>query len=315
MLTFTDEPDGFTGDFLDGEGGAASGVAVELCHDEAMEVEFFVELDGGIDGVAPDHGVANEEDVFGFCFFGDFREFAHEDVVDGESPCGIEDDEIAPDFTGMGDAFLANIDGVGVISGVDRDGDGFAEDLELFGGSGPIDVAGDEQGGCLVLFFEPEGEFCGGGGFTGALQSDEHDFGGCFSHGDGFFVDGPHEVFEFFLTNFDKMLSGCDLVHIAFGVFCGDANFLADGAFFDAVQESLDDVIIDVGFEQTCANGAQRLIDVGLVEFSDSAHALRDVAKSFGDRFKHNITLYNDWRVMRVGDEGLVWPSKMRAQY
>ena len=84
---------------------------------------------------------------------------------------------------------------------------------------------------------------------------------------------------------------------------------------FDAVQESLDDVIIDVGFEQTCANGAQRLIDVGLVEFSDSAHALRDVAKSFGDRFKHNITLYNDWRVMRVGDEGLVWPSKMRAQY
>ena len=61
FFSHTHEFDGLTGNHSNGEGGPASGVAVDLGQNDAGQREFFAEGFGGVDRVLTDHGVDHEK--------------------------------------------------------------------------------------------------------------------------------------------------------------------------------------------------------------------------------------------------------------
>ena len=89
-----------------------------------------------------------------------------------EAAGGVYDEGVAAHDDGFAAGFLGEADdevGVGglafLIAFVEADFDGFGDDFELLAGGGTIDVDRDEHG-TVATFFEPGGEFAGGGGFA-----------------------------------------------------------------------------------------------------------------------------------------------------
>ena len=64
-------------------------------------------------------------------------------------------------------------------------------------------------------------------------------------------------------------------------------DFLADGLLGDALDERVDDVEVDVGFEQGLADLAQAFADVGLGEPAAAAQLLERVAEALLNAFEH----------------------------
>ena len=63
VLAGADELDRHAGDGLDRQRRAAAGVAVELGHDHAVELQGLVERLGAVDGVLAGHGIDDQVDL------------------------------------------------------------------------------------------------------------------------------------------------------------------------------------------------------------------------------------------------------------
>src|SRR5262249_6316779 len=99
LLADAGEEDGAAGDGLEGDGGAAARVAVELREDDAGELKLLVEDLGRVDGVLTGHRVDDEDGVGGADGGGDLGDLLHHLGVDVEAAGGVEEDEV-----GAGDA-------------------------------------------------------------------------------------------------------------------------------------------------------------------------------------------------------------------
>jgi hypothetical protein len=77
---------GLPGDRLDRQRGAAARVAVELGHDDAVEVDGLGELLGHVDGVLAGHRVDDEQDRVRLDRATDVDELLHEHLVDVQAP-------------------------------------------------------------------------------------------------------------------------------------------------------------------------------------------------------------------------------------
>src|SRR5262249_28511395 len=75
---------------------------------------------------------------------------------------------------------------------------------------------------------------------------------------------------------------------------------LADRLLFDARQEALDDVELDVGLEQRQAHVAQRLLDVLLGQLSDAREPVFRGTKAFAEGFEHGSLGWPRRCVLRV---------------
>ena len=150
------EGDGPADDLLDREGGAATGVAVELGEDHAVEGEGLVERLGDVDGVLAGHRVDDEERVVGLDGLGDLADLLHQLGVDGEAAGGVDDDDVAALVARFLDAAPGDGDGVGGLA-EHRHADLLAEDAELLDGGGALEVGADQQR-VAALLLEPAGE-------------------------------------------------------------------------------------------------------------------------------------------------------------
>src|SRR5262249_19163550 len=157
-----DELDGNLGDFLDGEGGAAAGVAVELGQDDAVEVQRVVERLGAVDGVLAGHGVADQVHLVGPDQPVDLPQLVHRHLGDVQPAGGVEDDGVQELGLGVGDGVAADVHRGGVGLAVDGDVDLAADDLELVHGRGPLEVGGDQEGLAAALL-EGQGQLAAGG--------------------------------------------------------------------------------------------------------------------------------------------------------
>src|SRR5699024_9186723 len=88
-------------DRLDGEAGAAAGVAVKFGEDDARDVQPLVEGFGDVHGVLPGHRVDSEQDLIGGNFAPDIFKLGHEGVVDVQAACRVDDDGIVAHRTGV----------------------------------------------------------------------------------------------------------------------------------------------------------------------------------------------------------------------
>ena len=140
----------------------------------------------------------------------DLFELGHEEVVDREAACGVDDDDVVSVGLGLGDCALGDVGRVATGLGIDGDVEPLAEDLKLLDGGGTVDVCGDEEGLLLVVAFDEACELAGGGGFAGALKANHHDDGGseaALDEGEAG-VDGAHEGLEFVVADLDEDIAG-----------------------------------------------------------------------------------------------------------
>jgi hypothetical protein len=107
----------------------------------------------------------------------DLFEFLHEVVFVVEAAGGVADEELSTEAFGFFVAVEADGGGVAVLRAFDEgDLEALGPDLELLNGSGAEGVGGGEDD-AVALVVKEVGEFGGGSGFAGAVDSDhEKDF-------------------------------------------------------------------------------------------------------------------------------------------
>ena len=110
VLAGADELDRHAGDLLDGEGRAAAGVAVELRHDDAVELELLVEDLGAVDGVLAGHAVDDQVHLLRRDLAVDALELAHQLVVDVQPAGRVEDHDVGVVLLGFADGRVGDGD-------------------------------------------------------------------------------------------------------------------------------------------------------------------------------------------------------------
>ena len=281
LFADADELDGLAGDVANGEGGAAAGVAVHLGEHHAGERELLVELVGGADGVLSGHGVGDEEDLLRVEDLLQRLHFVHQLLVDVQTAGSVNDEYVAAVADGVAAGFFHQaLDGGGVglayFSFVEMRLDGVGDDLELLARGGTIDVNRNQHGAMSALL-EPVREFSRGGGLTGALQTRHENDGrrlrGELELGGVFAEDGD----EFVANDLDDLLGGRERGH----------DFLAEGLLADVLDEFLDNVEVNVGFEQGHADFFERVADVLFGQGALSAKVLEGTLELICKILKH----------------------------
>ena len=146
LLAHRDELDGLAGHGTHGQGAAATGVAVELGHDHAVEVGALGELGHHVHDVLAGHGVDHHEHLVGLDGSLDVDGLLHHELVDLEAPSRVDDDHVAQVVNGVADRLARDGHGVLAVAAIDWHADLGAERGELVGGGGTVRVAGGELG-------------------------------------------------------------------------------------------------------------------------------------------------------------------------
>ena len=281
LLAGADELDRLAGDGLDRQGRAASGVAVELGEHHAVDVQPLVEGAGRVHRVLAGHGVHHQQDLVRLDLGLDGLQLVHEGLIHVQAAGCVEEDHVVAVLDGVLDALLGNLHGVDLAHLEDRDVQLAAHDLELFDGSGPVDVAGHEQRPLALLLFEQAGELGAVGGLAGALQADEHhDRRGAGRHLDALVV-AAHELGELLVDDLDDHLGGVQAFE----------HVVADAALGHALDKFLDDLVADVRLQQRQADLAHGLLDVGLGQAALAAQTLEYVIQLVAQAFKCHVGL------------------------
>src|SRR5579885_749585 len=136
----------------------------------------------------------------------------------------------------------------------------------------------------LALLTQIIGELGNCRGFTGALQANEHDDGGRRASvvEPGFAVDAAQHFDEFFMNDFDDLLSGREAFQ-----YLG-----ANGAFLDASNKLLDHLEADIGLQERLTHLAHGLVYVTFGESSFAAQALKHRIQPGGETFEHESDLH-----------------------
>ncbi len=273
LLARADEPDRGAGDFLDTERRPAARVGVELAEDDAVDRELLVEGLGAGDGVLPRHRINDKEDLVRLERGVHAVQFAHQLVVDVQTPGGVEDEDVDVFLTRGLERVLADLHrhahglavrvalvglGVEVNRRTARHAIGLlGDDLKLLDSRGALEVGGAEHD-APALFLEEGRQFAAGGRFARALQPAHHDDGGAGRDLEDARVLrlAAQECHELLVDDADHLLPGLEaLGHLA-----------PDGLLHHPVTERLDDVVLHVGFEQRGLDLGHRLADVGLTD-------------------------------------------------
>ena len=144
------------------------------------------------------------------------------------------------------------------------DVDIFGNHLQLIARGGTIDVDGNEQRP-MTAFLKPLRQFSGGCCLTGALKSDQHEDGRRLRREIDPDVLAAKHFDQFVANDLYDLLSGTQALH----------HLLADGFGFDRVGELLDDLEVDVGFEQRHADFFQRFVQVSFGKLALAAQILK----------------------------------------
>ena len=115
-----------------------------------------------------------------------------------------------------------------------------AHHFQLIDGSGAVHIAGTQQWPLVFPLFVIARQFCGVGGFTGALQAHKHHHsGGIVGHMDAA-LGAAHQSGQLVIDDLDDLLSRGQAFQ----------NFHAHRFFGDAGDKVLDHLEVHIGFQQ-----------------------------------------------------------------
>ena len=187
--------------------------------------------------------------------------------VDAETSGGVDDEDVAAEVGGVAFGFAGEAEDLGRAGGgsrfklafVEVDAGGFGDDGELLAGGGAVDVDGDKHRAVAALF-EPLGELGGGGRLSASLQPGHEDDTGRLRGGLELGNVLAEEGDELVVDDFDDLLGRAE----------GGGDLGAERLDADVGDEIVDDVEVDVGFDEGEADLAH---GVGDVFFGDGALA------------------------------------------
>ena len=210
------------------------------------------------------------------------RGFAHHLFVEGGAARGIEQhDVVAAELAGLQRALR---DLHRLLSRDDRqrlDGQVAAEHSELFLRSRAIDVERRHQNFFLVALGQPARQFCGGGGFAGALQTDHHDRDRRRRVEINLLAVGAKGCDQFVVDDLDD--------HLARRHRLDDGG--ADRLLAHLVDERAHHVERDVGLEQGAAHLAHGGIDVSFRQRTAPRQPIENASKLFRQIVEHRRTV------------------------
>ncbi len=140
------ELDRLAGDGLDAERGAATGVAVELREDHAVEGDALVEGLRDAHGLLAGHRVEHEQDVGRLRLVTDARELLHQLLVDLQAARRVDDHRVEPFGARALETAAGRLDGVLRVGPEHRHLNLPAELLELVDRGGALEVGCDQAG-------------------------------------------------------------------------------------------------------------------------------------------------------------------------
>ena len=285
-LTGAQELDGDARHGLHGERRSATGIAVELGEDEAIEGESVRERLGDVHRVAAHQRVAHQDGVGGRYRAIDCLELLHELVVHGEATGRVVHDGVEALLGRASGGGGADLDGgLTLLAGVDGHVEALAELLELEDRGGPVDVGGDQQRPSAVLR-QRSRQLASGRGLSHALQAHEHDAGDA-APARELGVDGPHQGHELLLADLDEVLTGGRAPLASPGVPHPCLHPLADRPLLDACEEIPNHREIDIRLEQRHAHVAQRFRDVLVGQLTNAGQLLPSGCEAPGQGLEH----------------------------
>src|ERR671933_882649 len=255
LLPHAGEQDRLAGDRLDAERRAAAGVAVELAHEHAVELDGLGELLGDVDRVLAGHRVDDEQDVVRLDRAAHLDELVHERRVDVQAAGGVDDEDVLAVHLGLVERPPRDVDrrAVGALL-VDVGADLRAELDELVDRGRAVDVARRHRDRRAVLGLQVARELRAGGRLAGALQAGHEDHGRRARREGDAHRGAANERGELLVDDLDDLLARVELAdHLG-----------AHRALLHGRRELLDDLEVDVGLEQREADLAHGLVDVVL---------------------------------------------------
>ena len=148
--------------------------------------------------------------------------------------------------------------------------DGFGDDLQLFPRSRTIDVDRNQQR-TMAALFQPCGQLAGGRGLTRTLQSRHQNHGRrlrCEFESGGI---GSQHRDQLVANDLDDLLGGRKR----------GQHLLTQSLGADVLDQLLDDVQVDVGFEQRDPDLFERLADIFLGDGALATQVLKGALKFF----------------------------------
>ena len=221
------------------------------------------------------HGVDHEERVVRCRDVADRADLGHEGLVDRQTPGGVDDDDVAPQTSRLGESPARDLHR---IAGLAEDVDAYlaGEHPQLLDRRGTLQVSRHEVR-LAALLLEPRRELRRRRSLTGALEPGEQDHRG-WPRGVRDFEGRPSEDFdELFVHGLDDLLARREAL----------AEDLAAQAIAHRVEEGAHDAEFDVGFEQRSPHFEQRVVEVGVAEAPARAQRATQTLESFTQRIKH----------------------------
>jgi hypothetical protein len=156
--------------------------------------------------------------------------------------------------------------------------DGFGDDLELFARGRTVDVDRNQHWPVTALF-EPRGQLAGGGGFAGALQAGHQNHRGR--------LRGEFEARRVLAQDGDQLVA--DDLDDLLGGRERRQHLGAHGLDADLLDQVVDHVEVNVGFEQRHADFAQRFGDVLFGKRALAAKGLEGALQLISQILKHEF--------------------------
>ena len=249
------ELDGLSGYCLDGEGCAASGIAIQLGEHDAVYAQSIVEALGGGNGILAYHGVDNQHDFGGTSLGLDVFQLFHELLIYMKTTGGIKEHQIISMHLCVGYCGFGNLNGVALSHLEHRDIQLLAHSFQLLDSGGTVNVAGDQQR-TLALLAHISGKLCTVGGFTCTLQTYQHADAGVFAAYIQLNALAAHKSYELLVDDLDDHL-------------CGRKAFKyisAHSTLADFFYEVLDYLVAYVGLKKSQTNLAHCLFNIRFAE-------------------------------------------------
>jgi hypothetical protein len=262
------------------EGGATTGIAVELGEDDASKTERGMEALGDAYGLLSGGGIADDEDFLRLEKIAELLEFLDERLIEFLSAGGVEDLHIAACRGTPVEALLGDLEHIGLafFGAENRDIDLAAEDGELVDGGWAMEVARDEKWR-TALGFQQAGQLGGGGGFSRTVEADDENAGGLVEVQLGGVAS--EECAEFLVENFYDLLAGS---HAA-------ENSFAEGLLLDLGYEILRNLEVDIGIEQGESNLAEGVRDIRFADLALAAEVFENILKFIRESAKHGASM------------------------
>ena len=277
LLAHRDKLDGLARHRTYGECAATAGVAIELGHDDAIEVHALGEGLNHVHDVLAGHGVDHHEDLVGLDGLLDGDRLLHHLLVDLKAASGIHNHDVVQVIDSLVDGLGGNLDRVLAVTAIDRHANLGTKGGKLVGSCGTVRVAGGKQRR-VALALQEIGELGRGRGLARALQAHEHDHVGravLRQHELG--LVGAEKLGELVEHDAHHVLRRRERVQD----LGREALLLAGG------DKVLDHAEVDVGLEQGHADLAHGHVDVGLGELALAAELVKGVLEAFGEAVEH----------------------------